>query len=296
MRFASTVVLLLSVCSVHFAYAAPKATKEEVNLLSARVERMERVVDAQSADKDNKINKQALISLQNQLKTMERELQALRSQNERLQNDVEQMQARQRDLFLAIDQRVEGQASSDIVEQPAQSQQTETESLANNTSADPDTSADTTVSTETEPGAAVTRPVFDTDNTEDSADTTQAYREAFLLLKQRDYEAATTAFEGFLETYPKSKYSANAQYWMAEANYVTKRYAEALQQFQTVIDQYPTSSKVPDARLKIGYTYYELGQWEEARVTLTRLRAQFPNSTVAGLAQQRLERLEKEGH
>jgi tol-pal system protein YbgF len=227
---------------------------------------------------------------------MERELQALRSQNERLQNEVEQMQARQRDLFLAVDQRIEGQGSSDGVEQPPQSQQTQTESAENNSSEDSNTPVDTSESTEIKPVAAATRPVFDTDNTEDSAATTQAYREAFLLLKQRDYEAAITAFEGFLQTYPTSKYSANAQYWMAEANYVTKRYAEALQQFQTVIDQYPTSSKVPDARLKIGYTYYELGQWEEARVTLTRLRAQFPNSTVAGLAQQRLERLEEEGH
>ena len=74
---------------------------------------------------------------------------------------------------------------------------------------------------------------------------------------------------------PTVKYSANAQYWLAEANYVTKRYERALNEFQTVIDRYPTSSKLPDARLKIGYTQYELGQYEESRVTLTRLRAQF---------------------
>lgn len=295
MRVASAVILL-SVSLLQAAFAAPKATQEEVNLLSARLERMERVIDVQSADSDNKVNKQALISLQNQLKIMERELQILRSQNERLQNDLEQMQARQRDLFLAIDNRIESQASNEVVEQPSLSQQTTVEPVENNTVVDTNTSVDTNVSTENKTVAAVTRPVFDTDNTEDSADTTEAYREAFLLLKQRDYAAAITAFDGFLQTYPTSKYSANAQYWMAEANYVTKHYAEALQQFQTVIDQYPTSSKVPDARLKIGYTYYELGQWDEARVTLTRLRAQFPNSTVAGLAQQRLERLEEEGH
>ena len=53
---------------------------------------------------------------------------------------------------------------------------------------------------------------------------------------------------------------------------------------------------MPDARLKIGYTQYELEQYDESRVTLTRLRSQFPNSTVAGLAQERLERLEREGH
>lgn len=289
MRGAS-VVILLSVCFLQAAYAAPKATKEQVDLMSARLERIERAVDAQSLDNDGKANKQGLITLQNQLKTMERELQDLRSQNEQLRNDLEIMQARQREMFLAIDKRIEKPEAKVVEKKPLQKKErvVKTDAI--------DTSADTSVSTEAKVVAPVTKPVFDTDNTEDSAETTNAYREAFLLLKQRDYEEAITSFSGFLETYPTSKYSANAQYWMAEANYVTKRYAEALQQFQTVIEQYPTSSKVPDARLKIGYTFYELEKWEEARVTLTRLRAQFPNSTVAGLAQQRLERLEKEGH
>ncbi|MEM8844847.1 MAG: tol-pal system protein YbgF, partial [Pseudomonadota bacterium] len=118
--------------------------------------------------------------------------------------------------------------------------------------------------------------------------------DAFLLLKQRRYDESITAFENFLQSYPNSKYAANAQYWLAEANYVTKRYDVALVEFDKVINQYPTSSKVPDARLKIGYTQYELGDYAQARTTLTRLRAQYPNSTVAGLAQQRLERMERE--
>lgn len=294
MRLASS-VFLLGLSLMQFSYAAPKATKEEFNLLSARVERMERAVDAQIQDSNSKANKQGLITLQNQLKKMERELQSLRSQNERLQNDLEQMQVRQRELFLAIDSKIENQPTeSSITQASPQPEQQPVEAVNNNTEVD--TGVDTVAATDSQPVVAVARPVFDPNNTEDSAETTEAYREAFLLLKQREYEQAVTAFDRFLETYPTSKYSANAQYWMAEANYVTKRYDEALQQFQMIIEKYPTSSKVPDARLKIGYTYYELGQWEESRVTLTRLRAQFPNSTVAGLAQQRLERIEKEGH
>ena len=67
-------------------------------------------------------------------------------------------------------------------------------------------------------------------------------------------------------------------------------------EFSKVINTYPVSSKVADARLKLGFTHYELGQYEEARIELTRVRAQFPNSTVANLAQQRLERMSREGH
>jgi len=138
-------------------------------------------------------------------------------------------------------------------------------------------------------GASVIR------ETQDSGETTNAYRDAFLLLKQARYVESIEAFQQFLIHYPHSKYAANAQYWLAEAVYVRKQYDQALIEFTKVIEDYPASSKVPDARLKVGYTFYELGRWKESREILTQLRSEFSDSTVAGLAQQRLERLEREG-
>ena len=284
--FVKSSVVVLLIMLVQSVSAAPKATKEEVEALAFRIERMERAMDEQSA-RDG--NKQGLITLQRQPKEMERELQTLRGENERLRNEVEQMQAKQREMFIAIDKRLQNQsmAASNETVQPQKPRSTVAEQPVRTEPAQPAT-ADTEVAT--------SRPVVISSTTEDSPETTDAYRNAFLLLKQRRHDEAITAFEDFLSKYPSSKYSGNAQYWLAEANYVTKRYDRALAEFQKVLDMYPTSSKVPDARLKMGYTYYELEQWEDARVTLTRLRAQFPNSTVAGLAQQRLERLEREGH
>ena len=266
--------------------AAPKATKEEVNALAFRIERMERAIDEQ-ASRDT--SKQGLITLQRQLKQMEKELQTLRGENERLRNEVDQMQAKQREMFIAIDKRLQNQSVATTSETMAP--QTSRPTMQDEP---PKTDAAGQATSSTQ--VATARPVVISSTTEDSPETTDAYRNAFLLLKQRRHDEAITAFEDFLANYPSSKYSGNAQYWLAEANYVTKRYDVALTEFQKVLDSYPTSSKVPDARLKMGYTYYELEQWEDARVTLTRLRAQFPNSTVAGLAQQRLERLEREGH
>lgn len=131
--------------------------------------------------------------------------------------------------------------------------------------------------------------------TQDSSETTNAYRDAFLLLKQGRYIESIEAFQQFLSGYPNSKYTANAQYWLAEAVYARKQYDQALIEFTKVVEDYPMSSKVSDARLKVGYTFYELGRWKESREILTQLRAELPDSTVAGLAQQRLERLEREG-
>jgi TolA-binding protein len=48
--------------------------------------------------------------------------------------------------------------------------------------------------------------------------------------------------------------------------------------------------------LKLGYTYYELKQYPEARQVLTQLRDKFPGETAASLATKRLDRMRKEGH
>ncbi len=269
--------------------AAPKATKEELNIVTQRLERLERALDDEAA---SSANKESLITLQQKLNRMERELQQLRGENESLRNELEMMQKQQRESLMALDKRLQMQQ-----ELNNSSEQLATTQSSQQTSKAATSAASATTEVEVVKAEPVKRkPIVVSSDTQDSNETIDAYRNAFLLLKQRRHDESIGAFEDFLASYPNSKYSANAQYWLAEANYVTKRYDRALTEFQTVIDRYPTSSKLPDARLKIGYTQYELGQFEESRVTLTRLRAQFPNSTVAGLAQERLERLEKEGH
>lgn len=276
------IVNLCVVMAMQIAIAAPKATKEELNIVSQRLERLERALDSEAA---SSANIESLLTLQQKLNRMEAELQELRGQNESLRNELDIMQKHQRESFMAIDKRLQSKPA--MVDS----------SLQSSTSKQPSKSSSSTVEAEMVKAKPVERkPIVVPSDTEDSSETIDAYRNAFLLLKKRQHDESISAFEEFLATYPNSKYSANAQYWLAEANYVTKRYDRALTEFETVIDRYPTSSKLPDARLKIGFTQYELGQFEESRHTLTRLRAQFPNSTVAGLAQERLERLDKDGH
>ena len=122
------------------------------------------------------------------------------------------------------------------------------------------------------------------------------YQAAFELLKEQRYEQAALAFGQFLVAYPDSQLADNAQYWLAEAHYVTDDFDEALSQFSVVIDRYPRSRKVPDALLKIGYCNYELEQWDAARESLTRVQSEFADTTAARLAEQRLKRMMDEGH
>ena len=121
------------------------------------------------------------------------------------------------------------------------------------------------------------------------------YTAAFELVKEQRYELAVLAFQQFLVSFPDSDRAANAQYWLAESYYVTQKYTDAMRSFQVVIDAYPRSRKVADALLKLGYCNYELQRWDAAKLSLARVQADFPDTTAARLAGQRLKRMETEG-
>lgn len=123
-----------------------------------------------------------------------------------------------------------------------------------------------------------------------------SYDEAFSLLKDGRYKESITVFEYFLKNYPESKYSDNAQYWLGEANYAYRQYKQALSEFQRLIARYPESLKIPGARLKIGYVYYELKNWSAARESLQHVIKLFPDANVAKKANERLDRMKREGH
>lgn len=122
------------------------------------------------------------------------------------------------------------------------------------------------------------------------------YEAAFELLKEQQYAAAGAAFRQFLSAFPDSQLVDNAQYWLAETYYVTGQFEEALKEFETVLSRYPRSRKLPDALLKVGYSNYELQRWDAARRALQRVRGEFPETTAAQLANQRLTRMTDEGH
>ena len=122
------------------------------------------------------------------------------------------------------------------------------------------------------------------------------YDKAFQSLKGAKYADAAQEFQDFLSQYPNSEYADNAQYWLGESYYVTRNYGIALEAFQGLMSKYPDSPKVPDGLLKIGYTHYELKQWDRARAALTQVQEQYPDTTSARLAGSRLRSMKLEGH
>ncbi|WP_275097304.1 tol-pal system protein YbgF [Sedimenticola hydrogenitrophicus] len=252
----------------------------------------------------------AMADLVLRVDALQREVQQLRGEIEVQNHAMDALKKRQRDLYLDVDQRINQLAHGSAP----------TTGMAPPAATPPDAGA--VVAAETPPGAPGTDaesgsapppaaeppPVATADTGEvpapqpalaapiDTVAEERDYKAAFSLLMQRRYDEARSAFQAFLARYGAGGYADNAQYWLAEASYVTRDFDVALEGFQKVVNEYPNSSKVPDAMLKSSFIHYEKQQWSEARDILQRLVTLYPSSTASRLATQRLDRMQAEGH
>ncbi len=121
------------------------------------------------------------------------------------------------------------------------------------------------------------------------------YNQAYKALVT-DPGSAVPAFRAFLSKYPDHELAANAQYWLGEALYARKDYSGATEEFMAVLKNHKSSPKAPGAALKLGYSFYELRQWDFARRTLEDTIRFFPGSNAASLAKHRLKKMTAEGH
>ena len=229
----------------------------KLNDMDERLQRVERVV-----------NNDSLVQLAAQIEELQTEVRQLRGEIDNVSHDTQGGATRQRDQYLDIDRRLQ------VLEMQGGSSSTSRAAVA---------AAGAT-------GAAAARA-----GTSGTSDRVQ-YQAAFDLLKEGRYEEARQAFGQFLTDYPDSQLAGHGQYWYAETYYVGQDFEAALPAFNKVIEGYPSSRKIPDARLKIGYCHYELEQWTDARKTLIGVTENYPETTAARLARQRLAQMQSEGH
>ena len=117
------------------------------------------------------------------------------------------------------------------------------------------------------------------------------YKEAYQEYLQGEYEKSREKFKKYLELYPDSKNSVNAQYWIGECFYSQKKYEEAIVAFFEIIKKYPKGSKVAAAYLKQGMAFIELGgkeNKENAKNSFQKLIKEFPASAEAKIASEKM--------
>jgi tol-pal system protein YbgF len=263
------------------------ALSQTTQSLEQRVAKMERMLESGTLLK--------LLQSVEQLKT---EVRELRGQLEQQQFALSQMTDRQRELYLDMDRRLQRAeaagatlggavaATGSAGAVPSTGAGTPTAPAAGIATA-PSTSP-AAVGAVAAAGAATQA---STPATVDPVKEQQAYQAAFNLLKAGRYDQAAKAFQSFLDEYPNGKFADNAQYWLGESYYVTRNFDNAMREFNKLVNEHPDSQKLTHALLKIGYINDELGQEEKAREVLTNLTKNYPQSTAAGLAAKRLERM-----
>jgi tol-pal system protein YbgF len=113
---------------------------------------------------------------------------------------------------------------------------------------------------------------------------TEPYRRGLRSLQERRYDDALAQFAAFINDQPRHELVASALYWRGEALYAKRDYNAASRELETLLERYPSTSRAPDALLKLGLSYRKLGASERADQALQRLRTDFPTSQAAAVA------------
>lgn len=117
------------------------------------------------------------------------------------------------------------------------------------------------------------------------------YDKAMAQFRQADFVAAQKSLGAFLLRHSASAYVPSALFWLGNAQYANKAYADARDSFQKLLNLNPKHPRAPEAMLAISNVQIELKDIPGARQTLGTLVKTYPESETAATATDRLGRL-----
>lgn len=209
---------------------------------SERIIRLENIVEGQKN-----------LRLENKIRSLQDEIQALRGQLESERHKIEKAIAQQKLLYDDLDRRFS---------------QVNPSSASNNSS-----------------GSY-------TSYQDNKHDQQNLYTLAYQSIRKRDYVKAIELFNKYLEEYPNGAFCANANYWLGEVYMLQSDYNKALESFDTVLNKYPKNPKAADALYKKGLVYIYQKDFAKAKDVLTKVKKQYKNTTSARLADKKLQSIE----
>ncbi|MDQ2993535.1 MAG: tol-pal system protein YbgF [Pseudomonadota bacterium] len=256
--------------------ARPAVTYQTRNYQDSNTDRLSMPERVQRVE--NKVENLTSLNLQAKVEELQQTIQELRGQLEKQSHDLETLTAQQKSFYADLSGRLA---------KPVQP----SEGAACSTSA-PATAA---------APAAVPAPGLKTSSNVDpdqgsNNDEHQAYRQAFALLKSKQYDQALKQFQAYLKNYPKGHYTVNAYYWVGEMNYLLGNQKEAKKAFDKVVNLYPGNEKIPDALLKLAIIDIELGHKQKAAAMLAQIQQKYPGTSAARLAMMRTQELKVSKH
>lgn len=194
------------------------------------------------------------LELANQNEQLRAETARLRGQIEVLNNEIENLQTRQRDFYVDLDSRLR-----------------KLESAA---------AGAALLGTENPGGTAAAAPDPGSESTD--------YEAALTLLKQGRHKEALTAFDSFIARYPSGSFVPAAHFWAGTGALQAKELPMATRHFNAVLTRWPNDNYAPDAMLGLANTQQALADAKSAQRTLQQLVERYPQSNAATLAKRRL--------
>ena len=107
------------------------------------------------------------------------------------------------------------------------------------------------------------------------------------------WSLAIAGFDTYIKTFPRSDLTDDAQFYIGETHYNDGRFANAVIAYDEVIVSYSEGDVVPEAQYKKGLALDRLGDTDQARETFQTVLDSFPDSRMAALALQALNRLNR---
>ena len=117
----------------------------------------------------------------------------------------------------------------------------------------------------------------------------QSYENALKKFYSRRYQEAVDLFQALIQKYPDHALASNCEYWIGECFFNTGVYTRAIVSFNRVLE-FEHSLKKDDALLMIGHCYLALGQKDKAHEALSRLIREYPESEHTQAAGQLLNK------
>lgn len=105
------------------------------------------------------------------------------------------------------------------------------------------------------------------------------------------YDLAKQEFEDYLKYYGDTDLASNAQFYLGEIKYANKEFAQAIVEYDKVLENYPRSFKLADARMKKGLALLELGQKASALRELREVVRRHPGTEAERRARAKLREL-----
>lgn len=110
------------------------------------------------------------------------------------------------------------------------------------------------------------------------ADPGVAFKQAKDLLLAGDYANAEQAFSAYVNNYPESTKTPEAKYWWGETLFVREAYSDAAGAYIGAIRGWPQTSWAPDATLKLARSLVALKKTPDACRTLDELAKRYPKA------------------